>query len=233
MKLEDPKRDLPTSQCDLDRAGASRVLPGRRAWCPAPLSVRLHLMPDLRADVVIGRLCDTHESKIDWEKGLWSFNSKNSEVNLTARFEGADIEHYLPAFSPILAKKDMVLPPRSQNRVHVTHDVCGKGYVVAPTQLNEPGMSTAWGICNEPEWVQILNLTDSHVKIKKGEKVALLFELGSCSENPGYKVRGVDLDESMNEIKTIKMSKAPSEAIKLERALACILPRPCGRIPKI
>ena len=31
-------------------------------------------------------------------------------------------------------------------------------------------------------------------KIKKGDKVALLFELGSCKENPGFKVRNVDLN---------------------------------------
>ena len=189
--------------------------------------IRLHLMPDLRADVVLGRECDTFNSNIDWEAGQWTFAPKISGLSMSCHFNYEDIEHYLPAFSPVLAKKDMVLPPRSQNRIHVTHDVCGTGYVVAPTQLNEPGLSPAWGICNEPEWVQVLNLTDSHVKIKKGDKIALLFELGSCKENPGFKVRNVDLDESPSEIKRQKMSKVPSE-IKLEVALARLLPRPCG-----
>ena len=189
--------------------------------------IRLHLMPDLRADVVLGRECNTFDSRVDWEAGLWTFAPKQSGLSLSCPFSYEDIEHYLPAFSPVLAKKDMVLPPRSQNRIHVTHDVCGTGYVVAPTQLNEPGLSPAWGICDEPEWVQVLNLTDSHVTIKKGDKVALLFELGSCKENPGFKVRNVDLDESPSEINRLKMSKVPSE-IKLEVALARLLPRPCG-----
>ena len=77
--LGDPRRDLPTSQCDPDRVGASRVLPGRRAWCPAPLSGKTHPLVPTRS-VTRGRA-----------EGLKGSSIHNKEI----RNKGISLEHYL------------------------------------------------------------------------------------------------------------------------------------------
>ena len=135
--------------------------------------IKLYLLEGLRADIVMGREDSDFVSRIDLNEGVWNITQREGGESMKLNFDGSNIEHYLPNFSPLLAKMDCVLPPRSQNRVRVTHKVCGEGYVVAPTTLSEAGLTTAWGICNTPEWVQVLNLTDSFVTVKKGSKVAL------------------------------------------------------------
>ena len=87
----------------------------------------------------------------------------------------------MPPNANLYAKRDMILPPFSQNRVEVfSTKFLGSGYVIAPTKIKvAEELQAAWGVCNEPEWVQLLNPTDKYIQLRKNTKVAKLFETGA------------------------------------------------------
>ena len=183
---------------------------------------RFYIVDDLHVGAVVGNAIKGFSFELSGEEEILKLVEEKSMETFSIDLREVDFIDYVPPHAALYSSKDIVLPPYSQNKVSVfSTKSLGEGYVVAPTKIKSlEGVQAAWGVCNEPEWVQMLNPTDKFISLKKNVRVARIFETGEADREGGVLVKQINLLRD-------KQGKAKVES-ELERLCKVLKVRPQG-----
>ena len=74
--------------------------------------------------------------RLNYEEQLFDIKESKTGAMLKISYKPTDFIDYVPPNANLYAKRDMILPPFSQNKVEVfSTKFLGSGYVIAPTKI--------------------------------------------------------------------------------------------------
>ena len=174
------------------------------------------IFPNLPVQAIIGHaLNEAWGATLDWRTRTWAVQPDASTERVTVPWVSTAPHWRGPV--RILASRDTVLPPMSHSKIEVDRQsdafykkngLRGSFGLISPLRDSQT-IRVAYGVANNPTWVQVANLTSATITLRKGSHVA---DLNPREE---WDIASADVDPNLDDLKREYMARRTALEAKL------------------